>query len=731
MNNRVTTVVLSIVAFAATTGLVIAAGEHRTNSSSTNERSVAKQVASPSSLRAPASPWLGVDRTMDKPAITLTPRSLAPKSTTIDRPTSASGSRLSVKFVDGLKLRLLPDGTLLSLSGADTTGLNDLLDQQGVTLERATNVPEARLQAIINRAELNSGKAQPDIGGMYYVTGFSRDVDSAASILLRHDLVEWAHFQALDDYTSNIVSLAEAPPATPVRPKVKTSTPLMSTPAKPMSKEDLGEEAFGPVGSCCLYQFQADRTYDNSCVPNTDPATCASLAASDTFAFWNAEPDCAFVNCETRRIGACCIPGIDADNCLNLPQAECNTFGGDYIGGPWVLGATLACENANLPNFPNYCPSQTLGACCLTLLGDCTEVAGPVECALFDQLGPVWQGLGTTCLSGICDPPPAEKGACCFADETLAVVPLSSTVVNNSGGLGCFVNDTAACLGNDPDLVPYPYGPNNPPMMKWCEIVQSNGIAGAPDFVTAEENCNNLGGEFSANDEFCEACTPFGACCDDGECEYEYLPDCDDFDAALEGRFFVQTKVFASPANAANSNYWPTGGTSGNGGNYSQFTRFTDTHWPGTLDLSVGDIPWAGDGSCPTGPYESFASNLVENYLTVAGTQAGFPVVDTGSWTGFLGFLNLDAGSGRVVNTHITAVGVDAGIYSAGRPELTSAYAISCNGNMYCGVSYCTPVCYGPFSNTGGPFNGCGIAGIPAAPLPAPPRSSLLGSGLQ
>ncbi|MDG2200448.1 MAG: hypothetical protein P8K80_04635, partial [Phycisphaerales bacterium] len=407
---------------------------------------------------------------------------------------------------------------------------------------------------------------------------------------------------------------------------------------------------------------------------------------------------------------------IDPDNCIDLPEAECLSFGGTYVGGPYsanVPRATLACGHAGAPS---NCPNQTLGACCLTLIADCTDVASAAECAAFSNLGPVWKGLGTTCLSGICDPPPAEKGACCFADETLSVVPLSNTVVNVTGlTLGCFVDDTGPCFGDGPDQIPYPYGPNNPPMMKWCEMVQSDGILGTPNFITAEENCNNAGGEYTLNDAFCEECTAFGACCDDGECEYEYLPDCEDFDAALDGRFFVQTKVLANAGNAANSNYWPTGGTSGNGGNYSQFTRFTDVHWPGTIDLCVGDIPWAGDGTCPTPPYESFASNLVNNYLTVAGTQAGFPVPDTGSWTGFLGFINLDP-PGAVL-TYFPAVGVDAGIYSAGRPELTSAYAIACNGNMYCGVSYCTPVCYGPFANSSGPFNGCGIPGDAASPI--------------
>ena len=713
MHNRVTTVVLSIVAFAATTGLVIAAGEHRTNSSSANERSVAKQVASPSSLRAPSSPWIGVDRTMDKPAIRLAPRNPAPKPARISRPTSASGSRLSVKFVDALKLRLLPNGTLMSLSGSDTTELNDLLDQHGVILERATNVPEARIQALINRAELNSGKAQPDIGGMYYVTGFRRDVDSAAQMLLRHDLVEWAQFQAMDDYTSNLVSLAEAPPAAPVLPKVKPLAPVLSTPAA-QSKEDLGEEAFGPVGSCCLYQFQANRTYDNSCLDNITPAVCASLSAVDTFAFWNAEPNCAIVNCEIRRVGACCIPGIDIDNCLNLPQAECNTFGGNYIGGQWVGGETLACENANLPGFPDYCPDQTLGACCMTLLAppnNCSEVASAAECAAFpDTNGPVWQGLGTTCASGICDPPPAEKGACCFADSTLGLVPLSSTVLNTSGGLGCFANDTAPCIGDGDE--PYPYGPNNPPMMKWCEIVESDGVLGSPNFITAEENCNNLGGEYTANDYFCEECTPYGACCDDGECEYEYLPDCQDSTSFAEGRFFVQAKV--EPANLQLT-YWPTGGASGNGGNYGPTQRFIDLHFEDTIDLSVGDIPWPGDGSCPTGPYDSFADNLIANFL-----QTVVPAADGGQWTGFLGFFNLDA-SDTVVTTPIAPIGINPGTYNAGQPHITEAYAIACNGSMYCGYSYCTPVCYGPFSNSNGSYNGCGIAGDPASPISCSP----------
>ncbi|MDG1898890.1 MAG: hypothetical protein P8I74_03415, partial [Phycisphaerales bacterium] len=227
MQNRATTVVLSIIAFAATAGLVIAAGGSGADSSSSIQRTTATTVAASPAARTEKPRWLGVDNAVAKPAMRLKPRVIKAKPDFIERPGLASGSRLVVKFTDELRLRVLPDGTLLSLNGFDTTDLNNLFDENGVILEPVANVPEERIQAIINRAELHSGKAQPDLAGMYHVTGFRRDVDAISKALLRHDQVEWAEFQGMDDYTSNMVSLAEAPVAArseaPAAPQVDES----------------------------------------------------------------------------------------------------------------------------------------------------------------------------------------------------------------------------------------------------------------------------------------------------------------------------------------------------------------------------------------------------------------------------------------------------------------------------------------------------------------------------
>ncbi|HBZ97907.1 MAG TPA: hypothetical protein DEO57_08685, partial [Phycisphaerales bacterium] len=220
MHNRVTTVVLSIVAFAATTGLVIAAGGERPGSSRTIEQAPRGDKGSARMLPgATGTPWIGIDANETKPPMKLKPRTIEPKPDRISRPSNATGSRLVVKFVDEALVRVLPDSNLMSMTGMDMGSLNDLIISNGLILEASANAPESRIQALTNRAELNSGKAQPDILGIFYVSGFARDVENAANDLLRHDMVEWAYFQPTDPYTANMVSLAAAPAAPQASPR--------------------------------------------------------------------------------------------------------------------------------------------------------------------------------------------------------------------------------------------------------------------------------------------------------------------------------------------------------------------------------------------------------------------------------------------------------------------------------------------------------------------------------
>ena len=82
-------------------------------------------------------------------------------------------------------------------------------------------------------ARPHSGKAQPDIAGMFHVMGFERDVDTAARHLLKSDGVEWVTFKKIDAYTANLVNLETARRMTPEKqaeaPKqVPTNTAMMT-----------------------------------------------------------------------------------------------------------------------------------------------------------------------------------------------------------------------------------------------------------------------------------------------------------------------------------------------------------------------------------------------------------------------------------------------------------------------------------------------------------------------
>ncbi|MCH2137347.1 MAG: hypothetical protein MK101_12360, partial [Phycisphaerales bacterium] len=182
MHSRVTTVALSIAAFIATAGLVVAAAPKRygtTQHAPVPHASTTTTTGTATVSHLPENPWFGVDVTKNKPAMTLKPRTARVKQDDITRPTGVN-SRLVVKFNDDMKIRLLPDGRIMSLTGQDATAIQELLDANAVLLEPMSSLSEERIQSIINRAELHSGKAQPDVGGMFHVMGFERDVDTAA-----------------------------------------------------------------------------------------------------------------------------------------------------------------------------------------------------------------------------------------------------------------------------------------------------------------------------------------------------------------------------------------------------------------------------------------------------------------------------------------------------------------------------------------------------------------------
>ncbi|MCH2137395.1 MAG: hypothetical protein MK101_12615, partial [Phycisphaerales bacterium] len=492
MHNRVTTVVLSIVAFAATTGLVIAAGGERAGSGGTVERAASGDKGAARPLPgAIGTPWVGVDPDEAKPVMSLKPRTIQPKADRIDRPSNATGSRLVVKFVDEARLRVLPNGSLMSMTGMDVGAINDIVIGNGVILEASSNVPESRIQAIINRAELNSGKAQPDIGGIYYVTGFQRDVDNAADELHRNDLVEWAFFQATDPYTANQVSLAAAPQAAPRRePAPVPNTALLTAVASERSFSNqtdrpelpgLGGARRGDaVFACCVYQ-QVGGIWELDICTDATEEDCAAAADEEpnpaTLTRWEFGRICGAglppFNCSEDpddMPAACCLPD---GSCQDLFRLECLAI------GTWNTSSE-SCSDTS-------CVAAT-GACCI--LDNCT-VETAADCV---TNGGEWQGSGTTCDGDICGAGPF--GACCTQDD-------DEPCVNVIDAFGCDLLNGTFIAGQDCSNQPNPcdFGACCTEE-EGCQEVQNLG------------ECLNLGGTWQGLGIFCaDIDCPLTACC--------------------------------------------------------------------------------------------------------------------------------------------------------------------------------------------------------------------------
>ena len=118
-----------------------------------------------SASQQPQAIWHGVDPTRPKPVNVLIKRTLVAKPTMIEWPADAKDARLMVKFHDDLLVRLDASGTPYSLNQHNIDSLNTLLTDMNLSLEPVYNIDPVRMQGLINRAELYSGKAQADMAG--------------------------------------------------------------------------------------------------------------------------------------------------------------------------------------------------------------------------------------------------------------------------------------------------------------------------------------------------------------------------------------------------------------------------------------------------------------------------------------------------------------------------------------------------------------------------------------
>ena len=109
------------------------------------------------------------------------------------------GLRLTVKLVDGVRGRAM-EGQVQSLAGADLSAFQSLAASEGLTFRPLIDIAEARVDALLARAEAATGRAQPDLMAMLAVTvpgGEPADLVRIGEALRALPEVEYAHIQAL------------------------------------------------------------------------------------------------------------------------------------------------------------------------------------------------------------------------------------------------------------------------------------------------------------------------------------------------------------------------------------------------------------------------------------------------------------------------------------------------------------------------------------------------------
>lgn len=320
------------------------------------------------------------------------PRTPTPKTPTdaLVMPEHATG-RLLVKFTDASKVRLDGTGGVRSLSNTDTGSIERLIRLYRLDLDRVwgDEITDAELQALQVRAQANSGKAQPDLGGVFRIEVDAGVIEAAARRLNDHDLVEWVQFEQawrlggstpsseakiVHPQDIDLILRDRVAPRRPADPAIALGATAGRGDLKsvldavlatvPGQQDDAVSEPLllGATGACCLA--------DGTCVPAQTNNDC--LVAGGTYVGDGTV-------CTAGECGSCCTGG----GCLvaSSPQ-DCTVFGGTFSAG--VLCADLE----------NPC---TEGLCCLS--GTCTP--GVTEAACVAD-GGTWLE-GTECEDDTCE----------------------------------------------------------------------------------------------------------------------------------------------------------------------------------------------------------------------------------------------------------------------------------------------------------------------------------------
>ena len=107
--------------------------------------------------------------------------------------------RLVLKFMDAAKVRAKPDGSVLSLTNRDLSAVADIALGANLQFAPTIRLPAETVSAIEAKAAAYSKRAQPDLGGMVYVTTLDGGPVplEAAQALNDLDFVEFVYFEPI------------------------------------------------------------------------------------------------------------------------------------------------------------------------------------------------------------------------------------------------------------------------------------------------------------------------------------------------------------------------------------------------------------------------------------------------------------------------------------------------------------------------------------------------------
>ena len=287
--------------------------------------------------------------------------------------------RLVVKFMDAVKARATPDGSVFSLVNRDLRAVADIALGAELKFAPTIKLPQESLSAIEGKAAAYSKRAQPDLGGMMYVaTPDGGPVPlEAAQALNDLDFVEFVYFEptyVVDEGPTGACCLSDG------------SCADISEAACDAAEGDYhgdGTTCANVCEACSGSCFDLDGNGTPGCFSRWDPACCQTV--------------CDF----TPELAACCTVEWD-DFCAAVAQLICNPVcgqedAGDCFtdnGSPYCEDEDccntvceiepLCCDVANMDGWDDFCADLANLFCgqpgCGNNSGGCFEINGILGC---------------------------------------------------------------------------------------------------------------------------------------------------------------------------------------------------------------------------------------------------------------------------------------------------------------------------------------------------------------